>query len=645
MLQSMLNDKHKQLWLKVKPCLLLLSFALTFSTSEAGVFPHKAVEIRDPYYGMVLFEAYQENYFSAAVSLLAARDQQLLTHHTAESRLLLADLYLSYGLYKEAENILQEFIDDSIAPQVRDRAWFYLGKIHFQKKLFKEAEVAFNRVGNSLNKELQEELYALKTSLFMRQGKYSRAATHLAVAMGAEENADFYYARLNLGIAHIRAGNGRQGVDVLRQLGKLETNDAEIKSLREKANLILAYMVLKRAPLVARDFLRRIRLEGPYANRALLGLAWAEIERDNYEVALVPLRELSQREHTDPAVMESMLVIANILQRMHAYPQALESYQQAISFYEKELATLTRTGQAVNADDFLRDFLVGSEKQNGGDEVGWFWEAETLANMPEAEYLFTFMAGNEFHEALKNLRDLGYLKNRLAIWAGDISAYEDMLVEREENLPIRLDTLKPEQTLKRIPYLHAIRDDLQAELERIDEEKDALALADSHEQGMLARLERIEGHTRRLDKEMDVSEYRDRYRFYKGLLTYEIEIAYPMRHSRVKKQMSSLDGLLEKTANKKSSLQNVQQHAPEQFAGYRARIGQQHSSIVDLQAKVQKLFDEQRQQLQAMSLRELDGLRAKLRDYIDSARFSLALLQDKLATEEEASDHLKKVAQ
>ena len=39
-----------------------------------------------------------------------------------------------------------------------------------------------------------------------------------------------------------------------------------------------------------------MRLEGPFSNKALLGVGWADAEMDNYQRALVPWMELRSRD-------------------------------------------------------------------------------------------------------------------------------------------------------------------------------------------------------------------------------------------------------------------------------------------------------------------------------------------------------------
>jgi tetratricopeptide (TPR) repeat protein len=587
--------------------------------------------VRDLYYGVVLYEFYQQNYFSAAVKLLAAQEQNRLPHHAADAELLLAGLYLSYGLHTEAEKIFQRLIEAGSAPAVRDRAWFYLGKIRYHKHLFQESEAALNRVGNALDETLQEEYRTLKANLLMAQKKYAQAAASLAVMekKSSKDKSNANFVRFNLGVALIRAGREKQGINLLQQVAKLKSSESDQKALRDKANLALGYSLLKDNPIIAKDFLRRVRLHGPFSNRALLGLGWAEAALQRYEQALAPWTELSRREKNDAAVFESLLASGNALERLRAFPQAMQSYQNAITVFEQELATLGSTVEAVKAGRLWADLL----SQVSQNEMGWFWEAELLPNTPETRYLKDLMAGHDFHEAIKNLRDLNFLANKLKRWETEIPALDHMLALRRETYQSQLNKLTPEQTLDKVLDARTSRDIYADELARIDANKDAYALTTGKEQILLDRLIKVEKriwqlssqpgrHTRRLNN------YQDRYRFYKGLLHYDIQTTYAIRHRKVEKRLKSLNAELDATINQQNSLQRARAGTPLTFEGYGHRIDSQRARLSDLQIKVKQDFEEQQQQLQTMADSELDKLRLRLIDYLDQARFSLAHIQD-----------------
>ncbi len=590
-------------------------------------------QVQDLYYGVVLYEFYQQNYFSAAVNLLTAQEQNHLKHHGPDGELLLAGLYLSYGLHTEAEEIFQRLIDEGSAPPVRDRAWFYLGKIRYHKQLFKAAGAALNRVGNALDESLQEEYRTLKANLLMAQKKYAQAsATLLAMEQKAGKdgaNTQANYVRFNLGVALIRAGREKQGLGLLQQVAKLKSTESDQKALRDKANLALGYSLLKKNPILAKDFLRRVRLHSPFSNRALLGLGWAEVELQRYEQALVPWEELGRREKDDIAVFESLLSTGNALERLCAFPQAMQSYQNAITVFEQELALLGSTAEAVKAGRLWTDLL----SQVSQNEMGWFWEAELLPNTPETRYLKDLMAGHDFHEAIKNLRDLQFLANKLNRWESEIPALDHMLALRQETYQSQLNRLTPAQTLNKVLDVRTSRDIYADELASIEATKDAYALATEKEQELLGRLVKVEERIWKLSSRpgqyaRKISDYRDRYRLYRGLLHYDIETTYAIRHWEIKKSLKSLDAELEATIDQQNSLQRARAGAPLTFEGYEQRIKKLQPRLVDLQKNVKQAFDEQKQQLQVMVDLELDKLRLRLIDYLDQARFSLAHIQD-----------------
>ena len=83
-------------------------------------------------------------------------------------------------------------------------------------------------------------------------------------------------------------------------------------SLRDKANLALGYAFLQDdQPLAAKPALQRVRLEGPFSNKALLGVGWADAELENYSRALVPWMALRGRNLLDSAVQESIYSFIN----------------------------------------------------------------------------------------------------------------------------------------------------------------------------------------------------------------------------------------------------------------------------------------------------------------------------------------------
>ena len=130
--------------------LLALAAYASGSLAVAGTKTIPGIEIQDLHYGEVLFHFYQEDEFTALTHLLAARKAGRVEHHSAEAALLLGGLYLSYGQHTKAGEIFDRLLNDGVEPSVRDRAWFYLGKVRYQRGWYSEATDAFENIGGEL---------------------------------------------------------------------------------------------------------------------------------------------------------------------------------------------------------------------------------------------------------------------------------------------------------------------------------------------------------------------------------------------------------------------------------------------------------------------------------------------------------------
>jgi len=142
----------------------------------------------------------------------------------------------------------------------------------------------------------------------------------------------------------VRSGRVDEAAKLLEDLGNLDPFNSELMSLRDKANLALGYALLQDGqPLAAKPPLQRVRLEGPFSNKALLGVGWADAEMNNYQRALVPWMELRSRDLLDSAVQESMLAIPFAMAQLDSISQAADHYLNAIEAFYEETNRLDRT--------------------------------------------------------------------------------------------------------------------------------------------------------------------------------------------------------------------------------------------------------------------------------------------------------------
>jgi len=220
--------------------------ALLLSPVVAAAGERDGIVVQDPHYGEVLFYFYQQDYFNALAHLDASRAQGRVASHEAEAELLQGGLMLSWGQHEQAGKIFERLLNDSSDPSVRNRTWFYLGKVRYQRGYIDAARRAFESISAPLALELEAERYNLLARIYMDQGQFAQAIELLANWEGPA--IWMVYARYNMGVALVRAGQLDMGASVLNALGTMEIGDSadeELLGLRDRANLALGFAYLQ----------------------------------------------------------------------------------------------------------------------------------------------------------------------------------------------------------------------------------------------------------------------------------------------------------------------------------------------------------------------------------------------------------------
>src|SRR5207344_1127059 len=138
-----------------------LGLCASASAAEAPK-PHVIV---DPHYGDTLFQFFQDRYFTAITGLMTSQHFNRVAQHADEAEVLRGGMLLSYGMHKEAGEIFTQLIEKGASPPVRDRAWYYLAKIRYQRGFIDQAEDAMIRIENHLPPDMQEDRALLQAQL------------------------------------------------------------------------------------------------------------------------------------------------------------------------------------------------------------------------------------------------------------------------------------------------------------------------------------------------------------------------------------------------------------------------------------------------------------------------------------------------
>ncbi len=603
--------------------------------------------IQDPHYGDTLFQFFQDRYFTAVTQLMVSQHFNRVAMHADEAEVLRGGMLLSYGMHREAGEIFSALIERQAPPAVRSRAWFYLAKIRYQRGLMAEAAEALARIDTALPADLEEEHVLLSANVLMAQGEFARAADMLSALATARKDdprapvGARHYARYNLGVAWVRSGEAERGMAVLDVLGRsLSPPNAseEFRSLRDRTNVALGYAALQaEQPQSASAYLERVRLSGMQSNKALLGFGWAAALQDDHQFALVPWTELSQRNASDAAVLEAAIALPYAFGELGAYDQALEKYNAALALYAQENQALDESVAAIRAGALVDGLLA----HNPGEEMGWFWNIESLPRMPHAGHLTQVLARHDFQEAFKNYRDLQFLARNIDHWLANLEVYGDILDSRRaaynERLPHVLAQSKDIGTAAQAERAAQLAQQLQ----QAQEQADGHAFANDAERDLMARLDRVQQFLRQAGPQPELAAARARARLAAGALTWRLAQAHPERLWEARKAMQALQAGVAEAQVREKALRQAQRDEPVRFDRFGERIAELEVRLRALAPRVASLAQEQQAAVQELAVAELARQKERLAGYTTQARFAVAQLYDQ-ATRAKDADHAAK---
>jgi hypothetical protein len=584
--------------------------------------------VRDLHYGDVLFHYYQDDYFESIVRLEVAKDFGHLPHQAAEAELLAGGLYLSLGLHTEATRIFDRLLAGPVPQSVSDRARFYLARIGYQRGYFDEAWQSLTRIRGELPGDLEAERKLLAANVLMAQGRYGEVAS--ALRDWDDDSMASRYGRFNLGVALIRNNQTAAGNELLADIGVRESTDEEASSLRDRANLALGFASLQQhAPEAAVAALARVRLDGPFTSRALLGLGWAESDAKRPERALVPWIELRGRKLLDASVQESYLAVPFAYSQLASNGEAASQYQAAVDAYVGEVRRIDESIAAISKAGFLDAILDAAPDES---QAGWFWELEKLPDAPHTRYLYHLLASHEFQEGLKNYRDLRIMRRNLARWQLSLEAFDDMIATRERAAAER--TPRKDRMLAAVDLEPLARryDELAVRVADIGQNRDVLALATAGEARQLATLDRIEKTLRSLPAGAQREALAERARLLRGSLLWQLDARYKLSLVSLQRELRLTDAELAEARRRLGRAQFAGDQAQLDTAGYTARVAELGERIRRLQPGLDAAAVAQEKVLAKLAIAELETQKRRLGSYASQAQYALAAIYDHAAS-------------
>jgi hypothetical protein len=428
----------------------------------------------------------------------------------------------------------------------------------------------------------------------------------------------------------VRKDRLADAIPYLDRVGRIETRSEELLSLKDKANLALGFALLQaQRAAEAKPILQRVRLEGPYSSKALLGVGWADAGAGDFKRALVPWLALRKRNLLDSAVQESFLTVPYAYNQLSASGQAAEYYNSAIESFDAEMQRIDDSIEQIRSGHLL-DRLLDDDKKG---TLTWYWQLTTLPNAPESRYLYQLLASNEFQEGLKNYRELNYMSRNLDNWREDVSAYDDMLDTRQEAYKRLVPKANAVMAATDLDGLTRKRVDFESRINEIDKSKDVAALGTPEEQETWGRLKRVEDYLAAHPDDPDFAEMRDKHHLMKGVMYWRLSGSFNARLWNERRSVKELEGELKETQKRAVLVRQALAGVPTNTGDYTGRVAAIRDRMDQLQQRLADASARQDRFLQALAIRELQGQKQRISTYQIQARYELAAIYDRAAND------------
>jgi tetratricopeptide (TPR) repeat protein len=607
--------------------ILILTGLLLASFAPAGAASAPQVQ-RDLYFGEALYDAYQQEWFEA----IARLDTELEQHHGLDEPELdslyqqvdlaefdVGDFELAYRMHRRAGRAITAVIEGKVAEPVRNEALFRLARIYFQKDQPVNALHALDRIAGEIPPAIRDDLEFLRAQVLMANGRFSEAVPLLRELQDAPELRGF--ASYNLGIALVKGGQAAAGFGYLDTTGELASDRPSTLAIRDKSNLVLGDRLLEQQQYAnAKQVLDRVRLNGPFSHRALLGSGWADAFEEHFDRALVPWSLLAEREVTDAAVQESLLAVPYAYGKLGVYSKAALLYRSALEAFGREIDKLDGSITSIREGTFLRAL----EREELQQDSNWLVRLRDLPDAPETYYLLDLMASHDFQESLKNYLDLAQLRNRLTTWERDLDAYEEIIEQRRSYYQPLLPGIDSSfrsldsQMRLRLEQRDRIEQRLQGML--VAPRPDYLATAE--ERILHQQLDRLETSQAGRVAASDAGDAR--IRRLRGILLWNIRTQYDQRLTEAHQHLKALNQSVAELQARYNSFVRVRQAATQSYEGYQKGLRQLRQRIATAREKLTDLIARQGHQLEVMAVNELSLRRERLEEFQIKARFAMA---------------------
>jgi len=239
--------------------LLMAAFSCSLSLYASSAL--KDIELRDLYFGEIIYYAYQDMPFEALSKLDAELSQfygvdeselDPFNYHRGQAEFSVGDLELQYRMSKRAGQAIKAVLGEGIDLAVRNQAALALARVFYKKGEPQGTLYALDLIREEPDKSRYEEKYSLDIlkgkprETFKEEVAYLRGLASIETGQFKQavellqplkkEKLFKGYILYNLGIALLQRGEEQQGLKIFDELGSQTFSDNGLLALKDKTN-------------------------------------------------------------------------------------------------------------------------------------------------------------------------------------------------------------------------------------------------------------------------------------------------------------------------------------------------------------------------------------------------------------------------
>ncbi|MBX2807575.1 MAG: hypothetical protein KTR20_03000 [Cellvibrionaceae bacterium] len=410
-----------------------LGLYLCLAVANAAPLASHVKSVEDMQYGVVLYDYFQQNYFSALVEHEYLLHQANDLASSTQGKMLQGGMLLAYGMPDQSQSLFSHLLNDAASAAVSNRVWYYLAKIYYHKSDINNARQALDSVQHPLPDDVLFDYYYLST-LIGKPQHFDTIERQIQSQL-AHYLPGYPYLLFNMAIHYLQRDERQKATAYLTQVAQFADAEAadndELTVLADRAKNGLAQLSLASGQLQqAWNHLSAVRTSGLYSNRALLAYAWSAVQLQRYPEAIAALKILNDRSIAIPEVQEAKVLLSHLYEQQGYQRQALQSHIAAEETFAKGMQRIASARKAIEKLEVPLEFVNNIRAIK--TQFAWY------SSLPEVDYsnltpfLLDLMSSNAFNEVLKELADLYSIRNNLTYWLARSDEHKIILTSAQQ---------------------------------------------------------------------------------------------------------------------------------------------------------------------------------------------------------------------